>query len=370
MGPLRPSPFEDRSQTQHISGASRHPAIPNLMTTPDSTPYDGVTPRSVIASELASLQSQQNGAGIFDMDDMALWHHFIKSTAATLSNRWGEELPQLALNCDYLLHAILAVAALHIAYLHPDGQDKYSQLANHHQDLAFPAMNRVMANVTPENANQLFAASTLVLVFSFASFKSPEHLFPFTESPNIEGVSNWMLCLRGCSKVVQAAQAHIEEGPLGFLLPQDRVLEHSMSLGAVPNTEDEESLKQISEIVLNLPSIKSSTMVEEMDAYHDAIQKLRILLVGVAQGLETTMRRTVTSMWPAVVTDIYIRLLAEKRPPALIIMAHYCSLLTNMNDCWYFEHRGRHLFQSIQEELDEEWASYIKHPYRIITGKF
>lgn len=304
------------------------------------------------------------------MEDMALWHHFIKTTASTLSNPWGDELPTLALNCDYLLHGILAVSALHIAYLHPDKKDKYNHLASHHQDLAFPALNKATTNITPENANNVFAASTLVMVSNFASFRSSAELvFPLTQTSTNEGASNWIICLRGCSSIAWTAQAHIEAGPLGFLLTQGRALETALQSGARPSAEDEESLKQISEIVLNLPSTKIETSTDEMETYKDAVERLRNMLAASAQNLSSIMQRAITSIWPATVSNTFIRLLSEKRPPALIIMAHYCLLLANINGCWYLEHRGLHLFQSVERELGNEWIAYIEHPRRVITGR-
>lgn len=321
-------------------------------------------------SEAQSFQNPQKGIGSFDMEDMALWHHFIKTTASTLSSPWGDELPTLALNCDYLLHGILAVSALHVAYLHPDQKDKYNRLASHHQDLAFPALNKATTSITPENANHLFAASTLLMVFNFASFRSSAELvFPFTQMSTNEGASNWIMCLRGCSSIAWAAQAHIEAGPLGFLITQGRALETSLQSGARPGAEDEVSLKQISDIVLNLPSTKIETSLDEMEAYKDAVERLRNMLAASAQNLSSIMERAIASMWPSTVSSTFIRLLSEKRPPALIIMAHYCLLLTNIEGCWYLEHRGLHLFQGIERELGNEWSAYIEHPRRVIADR-
>jgi hypothetical protein len=165
------------------------------------------------------------------------------------------------------------------------------------------------------------------------------------------------------------ARTHIEASPLGFLLIQGRELGFSIANGALPRPDDDESLKQITDTVLHLPSIKSSTTVEEMESYLDAIACLRNLLAASAQGLTSIMQRVTTSMWPCQVKDTYVRLLSQCRPPALIIMAHYCILLKDVKDCWYMEHRAMNLFEAVQKGLGEEWAPYVKHPYDVVTGR-
>jgi hypothetical protein len=346
---------------------SRNASIQNLLATPE-TISDILTSNSMAIID-STMPTIQHTAGTFDMEDMELWHHFITSTADTLSSPWCDELPRIALSCDYLLHAILATAALHHAFLDPSQAERYNYRAQHHQVLGLPSSKRAMSEITSENASQLFAFSNLLMIFNFASYRSPEQVFPFASDGGYHGVSNWIACLRGCSSLISMAGTHIEAGPLGFLLTQGRELAFSIANGALPRPEDDESLKQITETVLHLPSIKSSTTVEEMESYIDAISCLRNLLAASAQGLTSIMQRVTTSMWPCQVKDTYVRLLSEYRPPALIIMAHYCILLKDVKDCWYMEHRALNLFEAVQKGLGEEWAPYVEHPYHVVTER-
>jgi hypothetical protein len=302
------------------------------------------------------------------MEDMALWHHFIKSTAATLSNPWKEDLPQLALSCDYLMHGILATGALHLAYLSSDPKEKerYTYLASQHHDVAFGPFQQALASIKADNASHLFAFSILLNAFSFASYRSPEYLIPFHEGTSYQGLSNWMLCLRGCTSIVYAAMPHIEAGPLGFFVTQGREIDRALANGALPDPEADRSLSLLTEGLLNLPVIKSTTTVEEMEAYTDAITRLRSMLAACFQGLLPSLRRVAISIWSGRVSDTFVRLLSEKRPPTLIIMAHFCLLLKYCEDCWYMERRAYHLFESVQQSLGDEWAPYIEFPRRML----
>ncbi|KUJ10496.1 uncharacterized protein LY89DRAFT_262682 [Mollisia scopiformis] len=326
------------------------------------------SPNVAVQEESSDAAAPARGIGQFDMKDMGLWHQFIYSTAATLSNPWGHELPGLALNCDYLLHGMLALGALHLAYLNPAKRESYSILASHHYDLAIGPFHRATKSVTPDNANQIFAFSTLLVVINYASDRSPELIFPFADGEAHDGLSNWMVDLRGCGIIFETASAHvIEQGPLGFLITQGKRLQEVLSTGAQPTPEDDRSLARIKDEVLNLTSVKTSTTVEEMEAYHDAIERLRALLAASTQPLDSVIKRAVCSIWPSRVSDTFVRLLSEKRPPAMIILAHYCLLLRGLEECWYMERRGVNLFQIVVGALDNEWAIYVDHPRREFT---
>ncbi|KAE8442508.1 hypothetical protein EG329_003289 [Mollisiaceae sp. DMI_Dod_QoI] len=366
------TPFsKEPSQGPALKSNTSLPSINAVNVPTGADPAAGTlsSPSGMLPEETATSSTPIRGIGQFDMEDMALWHQFIYTTAATLSSPWGNELPSLALNCDYLLHGILALGALHLAYLNPVKQEHYNYLASHHYDLAIRPFQRAMENVTPANANQLFAFSILILVSNYASNRSPECVFPFAVGEAHEGISNWIACLRGCNAIFERAMSQIEKGPLGFLITTGTRLQKALSARIQPEPEDDASLSQIKDVVLNLPAVKASTTVEEMEAYLDAIVRLRALLAASTQPLDSVIRRAVSSIWPSTVSDTFIRLLGEKRAPAMIIMAHYCLLLKGLEDIWYMEHRGLNLFQIVQRSLGDEWAIYVEHPRRELTRK-
>ena len=78
-----------------------------------------------------------------NMAHLELLHHFITVTAAemTAGNNMGQEIwhmtiPKIALSHEWLMHGILAVSALHMAYFSPGQQSVYWKRAALHQDQA------------------------------------------------------------------------------------------------------------------------------------------------------------------------------------------------------------------------------------------
>lgn len=76
------------------------------------------------------------------MQSLELLHNFTTRTFATLSDSimirdfYRVSAVQLGLQCDYIMRAVLAVSALHLAYHRPEMRDHYRSLAMVHHQVA------------------------------------------------------------------------------------------------------------------------------------------------------------------------------------------------------------------------------------------
>jgi hypothetical protein len=284
-----------------------------------------------------------------------------------MTDPWGDELPTLASSCDYLMHGILFTAALHLSYLNPGQREKYEYLSTQHQNLAIGPFLRAMSRITSENCNQVFAFSVLIIIAQFAPSRSPNVMHPHPNVTLYKGPANWIVCLRGCASIFKQAPSHINSGPLGRLIAQgSRIEAVAAEAGALPQNEDERSLEYLSRQLLNIQSIKNSTTMAEMEAYTESISSLRKLFKASSVAGDSLSSRVFSSLWPTQISDTFIRLLHEERPPALIITAHYCLLLKRCHSCWYVEHRAYDLFRAVQQSLAEEWSPYLVYPLRVV----
>lgn len=87
------------------------------------------------------------------METLELLHNFTTMTFATLSDSviirdfYRVSAVQLGLSCDYIMRAVLAVSALHLAYHRPERREHYHSLAMmHHQVASRDASMRRNAN--------------------------------------------------------------------------------------------------------------------------------------------------------------------------------------------------------------------------------
>lgn len=289
------------------------------------------------------------------------WHQFVTQTGSTMAGPWETEIPNLAASCDYLAHGMMSIAALHLAYLNPDQRDKYEYLSAHHQDLAIGPFRRSMLNVTLDNYVQLFAFAGLLIIAQFAPSRSPEVVFPSIAASLYKGPANWIICHRVCDSVLKQVLPHTKTGPLKDILSLGAQLKQgALKHATFPENEGGKSLKHVSQQLLTLQTIKASTTVDEMEAYVEAIAWLRRLYSASLEVSDSLRSRIFGAIWPTHVSDTFIKMLQEERPPALIITAHYCLLLQRSRACWYMEHRAGALLKAVQQSLAEEWTPYIQ----------
>jgi hypothetical protein len=108
------------------------------------------------------------------MLDLELLHNFTTFTYTTLSGDNGVRqlfrltLIRRALDCEYLMHCILAISALHLARFRRDRTDYYAGVALIHHHMAAQVAVPLMGDIQPFNAENLHLFSVLTLYFGMA----------------------------------------------------------------------------------------------------------------------------------------------------------------------------------------------------------
>lgn len=110
--------------------------------------------------------------------ELELLHNFTTKTYTTLTadpclwEFWRDDVVQLGLGCDYIMRAVLAVSALHLAYHRPARRDFYSaQSILLHQKASHSAMRAMAAGseINKDTAANLFLFSMLTMFFGMSS---------------------------------------------------------------------------------------------------------------------------------------------------------------------------------------------------------
>jgi hypothetical protein len=65
-------------------------------------------------------------------------------------------------------------------------------------------------------------------------------------------------------------------------------------------------------------------------------------------------------VWPGTVSQRFVELMDERRPEALVLLAHYCVLLKKVNSSWWLQGVGERLLMAIDRELGSEWRPWIE----------
>ncbi|KAH8815382.1 hypothetical protein F5884DRAFT_851857 [Xylogone sp. PMI_703] len=260
-----------------------------------------------------------------------------------------EVVPRLAMTQIYLMHSIMAISALHIAYLRPQEAYAYRLLAAHHQNRALPLIRTAITCINEENCHALYACGNLVLKYAFAA---PDSNLVFSDELGV--VSEWVTLVRGSFSVSEFAMKWLSNGPFSSSLEKPIVLDVDFSL----NPDDYRFAPLVSVLAMN----------DSDDIHHcrDALDILRKLLtMTVSPDIPVTLK-TIVYTWPYKISQRYIELVSQRIPEALLVLAHYCLLMKKIEDFWYMKGCAARILHQCQRDLSPEWWSLLDWPVSAI----
>lgn len=287
---------------------------------------------------------------------LELFHHFVRDLSASLgldrivSGDWGISLMSSMLTAPYLMNQILAFSALHLSITRPDQQKHYKYHAAQLQTHAISLFNSSNMEVNTENCLPMFIFSSCLanhtlcekLVFRADSFD--------------DFLNNFIQCLnlhRGIRAITSQSWHFLLETPLKPVLEgAGQVLDEG------PSGDECSGLLSLVDTTIADPATRN--------IYRQAIEGLQKAINGSRlSSLKLSAIGPVVS-WPVVVTLEYIERLAERRPEALIILAHYAALLHIYRIIWIFGDSGRYIVLSVNGYLGPSWEHWLRWPNRII----
>ncbi|KAG8534202.1 uncharacterized protein KY384_001046 [Bacidia gigantensis] len=295
------------------------------------------------------------------LDELELLHHFVTETCMTLSDReeshniWRLVVPQIAFQHDFLMRGILAISALHLGTLRPMKQMYFTNIAIQHQDAALRSFRDVMTRMDASNGDAFFAMSTLIVVYGFESPKASDGLgmFRFNEHSD-----EWLPLIRGVNSIIQNVWGDIKRGRLSGLLHDH---DQSPVTKNVPQSVD----GQLS-LLEQLCNDMSSTG-EDKAACLEAAYQLRYVYTRIINKETYECDVSLSFLWPVIVPQHYLKMLNEGRSEALIILAHYCTVLDRLDRYWWLKGWASHIVHHIQKELDAAMQHWIQWPISIVT---
>ena len=284
--------------------------------------------------------------------ELELMHHYQAMVCSTLSGQppvqqtWQSVIPKEATSHPGLMHALLALAALHRSHFDSCRSSHYRNAAMRHQNLSLPYLRSLLNNASTENCNALFALSATIVVFVFALPQSqiaPMEFDPFKEMITI------IELVKGLSAVAEITRDWILRGPLRPLLLPGR---WGVSLAIPEDIGD----------ALNCLLLRNNTLMQsdsKRATYNTAIGMLRktfeMLTLNPAD-------HGVSLFWAAVIERHYIDLLKAEEPMALVLLAHFGVALHASRKNWWSGNWGCQLVKVVYEMLEDHWRPWIQWP--------
>jgi hypothetical protein len=274
---------------------------------------------------------------------------------------WQTVIPRLSLRCPSLRHGLLALSALQLAgsSSSPVRKWRYLVSAREHQSHALAGISLDgVQDFTTAQCNANFALCAVLLVFSFAYCliddevgDHEEELDIFDEFLEVFELTRWL---------VSAMMMTIDRVAAGELYP---LVNPRQTRPTMPN------MSQL--VVLSLRRQNESAAevdpTHEKEVYDLAIDHLRSSLEQLMNGGEP---KDFAFCWPFRVPVRYQDLVRERKPFALVLLAHYAVILHHLRDSWWMGDWGIRILRRVDTCLDPQFRHLISWPIDATGGYF
>ncbi|KAM5377528.1 hypothetical protein ACJZ2D_004897 [Fusarium nematophilum] len=288
--------------------------------------------------------------------DGYLLEHFQSSTCKTLASSqyervWRVAIPDMAEKNPFLMHAMLACSALHLATKHPSNQHHLVS-ANNHQNEAMVKFREAVACVTEENCEVIVAFSHLLIVYSLGAERHDKTVLvtrPPSSGP--EGLCSWLYFIRNWCSLVGGYKHIIAAGPLACLV---QVWE--LPVGDINEQKVSREIWMVSAVIREGADLWSD---EDCEILNYAAQKLGRAFVSAEELGDGFNAWYAVRDWPMIISFEFTRLLAQENPAALVLLGHYCLLLQRLQSSWFIATYPLRLLYTLKGRLSVRWQFYI-----------
>lgn len=286
-------------------------------------------------------------------DQLRLLHHYLTYTSLTLQalgdnhRVWQTEIPHQALSNDFLMHALFAVTELHLLRLqgqyHLSPSSSLSRVWKHRSE-ATTIFFSTVREITPLNCTPIVAFAILFLVLSCGVADLPNtggHTDP------LDGLVCMFSTLRASVTLFNSVQSWIAKGPFS---QRPSVTNNKIAIGAL----GDEHLHRLEAL-----NSESKDPVEEQLIYTMIIKQLRQRI----QKRPPPGTWSSYDPWCAQVPDEYVSLLKNRRPMALLILAHWCAREScYVQPVWFIQDLHIAVVEGIARSIACSWTSALDWP--------
>jgi hypothetical protein len=293
-----------------------------------------------------------NSSLALDVEDFALLHHYTVSTSYTLAVVSGLQtfmridLPQIAFSNQFLLHGVLAIAALHLSRFKRDALEinLYTTKAMHHYGIALRHATLLMADIDVKNGPALYLFSMLCFTFTLGLGPKPGDFLLFGQN----GIANWFVQTQGMKLLLETNPEIFHNETLSPLF--------AVSIRNMAQTHSgTDHLAELREQILRIAPNET-----ELGTYLKALDRLSERFDRKTQGLQMFPQQVF--VWLYQLEEDFVRLLQEKKPIALVILAYFCILLNGLGSFWWTRGWMQHLLSEIHHTLNQEYRIWMRRP--------
>lgn len=266
----------------------------------------------------------QTCTGVLDVSDMRAMHFWSLFTSQAIApGTYAIDLlqmtvPQIAFEHEYLLDCLLGISSLHLSTLSPNPTASDRQQIDRYRSRAFSKFRAALPTVDVNKPGSWESALLTSILLTMLCARD----FPVEEGDLIS--LHWINLYRGLSAVIGI-------GKFGSVLARvvaplfKRSLTDLKISPIVPYA--------LYQMLDNIPS--SDPDFSSIAEYRKTLDCLGVLYASLTQDGITAPFQTRVVSWCSLNGAEFARLAREKRPRALILMAHYMVFVKCSKDIWW-----------------------------------
>ena len=299
--------------------------------------------------------------GYFNLVDVELLHHFTLYTAAGMSEEagsklWNEDFVKLGFDHPYILHGMLATAALHIFAL-DHSRIELMDVASAHYTVSLRLAEPVMADVTQSDSIPLSVYSTTASIYTIGHV-ALSRFHPKYRSDDILG--SMLSCMRLARESTTMIEPHLEF--LRTSWAKDAISqEDQLAESSIPLDKHRPQMRLLQDIVIRVVGSE-----EQQQACIKNIDYCFKCLTDLEQKAGGLRSRELARRALLVTDPYFLEMLEQRMPVALCILAHLAAIAHLSSDAWWLAGLPQSLFIHIEASLNETWTEVLAFPRSII----
>jgi hypothetical protein len=310
--------------------------------------------------------------------DLELLHHFCVHTSCTfnpapeIQTVYRVEWPRIGMRDVPVMHGILAVSSLHLAYLHPQQRAEYALVSAHHQNYAIGFFRRVLPNAAGSNPDGLFILSLVVSICQIASLTTADAAT--AAAINIlDDTAELIALTKGVETVFEPARDALRTGPLRSLTgvrmePGGAMGEAGPVVPASPYIER-----------ANADAARQLALLRDMAAKAvDVDEAERRVLLTALDKMEMCTRLIANQEDPvdpgfifvfAILAPLeFVGMLYKRHPAALVVLATWGAVVHQFQRYWWIGPRGRRIVEAVAGVVTGgDWVRGLEWPRIFIS---
>ncbi|KAF5871888.1 putative c6 transcription protein [Botrytis fragariae] len=288
--------------------------------------------------------------------DLEVFNNFVVSTSNSLNSNpvvrkiYQTTIVEIALRHEFVMRALLALSALHMARNRPDRSQQLHEYSKQQHEAALRQGTAFIPHITTETCAALHVFSIFTGMHTLGRPRSVDEFVIVGDN----GITSWLVLFRGVTAIIDQFKDALLTGPLNTLFKarEERVM--------LRQTYADDEVEHLGHLRI---AIETTVPDEhEVQIYTEAIRGLELSYQFMYKCPAEQYETGDIFIWLFRVPDEYLSRLNDGTQEALAILAYSVVCFRKLENLWWIEGWSNHLMANIYQFLDEEHRQWVQAP--------